>query len=125
MTRFTSEQIHTLIGQLLDVSPAERGGWLDERLPNDAATRDQLLAAVVNGVDAGAQRSGHAIAFPLPRAGSRGGALTGSIGRYEITGFLGRGGMGEVYLALDPKVKRTIAIKLLYEDIDTEELRIR
>ena len=35
------------------------------------------------------------------------------LGRYEIRALLGVGGMGEVYLADDPTLRRTVAIKLL------------
>jgi predicted Ser/Thr protein kinase len=41
-----------------------------------------------------------------------------SIGRYEILGSIGRGGMGSLYLALDPKLDRQLAIKLLRDDDD-------
>ena len=35
------------------------------------------------------------------------------LGRYEIRSQLGAGGMGEVYLAHDPKINRQVAIKIL------------
>ena len=39
--------------------------------------------------------------------------LPASIGRYTITGELGRGAMGVVYRAMDPALERPIAIKVI------------
>jgi TolB-like protein/tetratricopeptide (TPR) repeat protein len=39
------------------------------------------------------------------------------LGRYEIRAHLGAGGMGEVYLARDPKLDRDVALKLLPADV--------
>ncbi|MHC5005370.1 MAG: protein kinase domain-containing protein, partial [Planctomycetota bacterium] len=52
--------------------------------------------------------------------------LAGStIGQYEITDAIGAGGMGEVYRALDTKLQRTVAIKLLPSDLTTPSARQR
>jgi len=45
-----------------------------------------------------------------------GGLVRGAnVGRYLILGLVGRGGMGEVYAAFDPRLDRKIALKLLRE----------
>jgi serine/threonine-protein kinase len=35
------------------------------------------------------------------------------IGPYEIRGFVGQGGMGQVYRAFDPRLERTVALKVI------------
>ena len=51
--------------------------------------------------------------------------LPSSISRYKILKRLGEGGMGSLYLARDPEMDRLLAIKLLREDVESDELRER
>ena len=47
------------------------------------------------------------------------------LGRYEIRSQLGAGGMGEVYLARDPKINRDVAIKVLPATFSSDTGRLR
>ncbi len=46
------------------------------------------------------------------------------LGRYEIRSLIGVGGMGEVYLANDPKIGRDVAIKVLPADFAADKDRV-
>ena len=47
------------------------------------------------------------------------------LGRYEIRSKVGEGGMGEVYLARDTKLDRTVAVKVLPTDLASDQKRMR
>lgn len=47
------------------------------------------------------------------------------LGRYEIRSQLGAGGMGEVYLALDTELDRTVALKVLPSHLASDQQRMR
>lgn len=45
--------------------------------------------------------------------------------RYEIVSLLGRGGMGEVYLAADKRINRNVALKVLHSDLVSNKESLR
>lgn len=46
-------------------------------------------------------------------------------GRYEVQGFMGRGGLGAVYSAFDSRSGQDVAIKILYPDLSRNEFFAR
>src|SRR6266513_488567 len=47
------------------------------------------------------------------------------LGRYEIRSKIGEGGMGEVYVARDLALDRTVAIKILPETLASDQQRLQ
>ena len=47
------------------------------------------------------------------------------LGRYEIRSHIGAGGMGDIYLAADTELERTLALKILPEEFASDPSRMR
>ena len=105
--------IETLYHQALATDPAVRGAFL-----RDACGGDESLYREVEGLLAQASEGKRFIETPAiqvlaEQAGVAEPVVGGWLGPYQIEKSLGAGGMGEVYLARDPKLDRAVAIKVL------------
>jgi Tol biopolymer transport system component len=100
------QEVKKVLAAVLERPPAERSGYLDQACTDPDLRRevDSLIASHEQGDTS----------FMEQPAAERGVLKNGAkLGPYEILAGIGAGGMGEVYRAHDPKLKRDVAIKVL------------
>jgi serine/threonine protein kinase len=131
MTPEWHEQVALLYRAALELEPARRAAYLAEACGSDESLRQEVESLL--GYET---RSGGLIDQPALEAAARAmaedqvGAPTRSpigqsVGHCRILSLLGKGGMGEVWLAEDRQLGRKVAIKLLPAEFTTDAGRVR
>lgn len=114
-------KIEELYQAAIRLSQSQREAYLHNACPDDESLRKEVASLLL--IEGEAQNflripivnfAPKAILEALP-------AVTSSqIGPYRVIGQIGKGGMGEIYLAVDPRLNRELAIKLLPEKLTTD-----
>jgi len=115
MTQAQLQTIKEIFHAALDCEPDQLNAFLDETCGGD-----EVLHANVEALLASHRQAGNFIETPIASLAAsivkngRADVLMGQmIGHYKISKRIGRGGMGEVYLASDISAGRKAALKLL------------
>ena|SRR5207249_247714 len=127
MTPERYEKIGSLFGAAKKLPPEERSDFLTQTCGGDQTLRQEVESLLGyddqtdNFIDVPAlQLSEGALSSKLHTA------LSGrQVDHYQILSLLGRGGMGEVYRALDMRLDREVAIKILPAAYSSDPDRLR
>ena len=94
--------------------PDERTSFLDERCDGDKELRREVESLLSFSDDAGRFLEKPAVGEVADITVSKNDKLTKGqhLGHYEIVSEIGAGGMGKVFLALDTRLNRKVALKL-------------
>jgi eukaryotic-like serine/threonine-protein kinase len=127
MTPERWHQIKAIFNSAIKYRPQERSVFLSQACAGDSDLRSEVESLIASH-----EKTGSFIDAPAYEAAAesllheqsdlKSGQIIGS---YEIVSFLSRGGMGEVYLAQDQRLRRRVALKLLPASYTKDADRLR
>jgi len=127
MTPERWQQINDLFHAAVEIAPGRRSAFLDEACSLDETLRSEVESLLKSDEHEWGliEKPALEVAAPLLADDQPQLAPGQHILHYEIVALIGRGGMGEVYLARDERLNRRMALKLLPADYTRHKDRVR
>jgi len=122
------KQIDEILDAVWDLPESEREAFLSEKINGNEDLRREVLniLSANEGFDDFLDKSAFGVAAKnLVEEKKQSDFIGQKIGHYHIEKQSGAGGMGEVYLATDEKLKRKVALKILPVEYVSSDERVR
>ena len=125
ITHDTWQRIKEIFESAQKLSGADRSDFLNQACGDDGSIREEVEALLTADASNDEFLSTPAYEFAASLLVETEFSAGQEIGRYTILCPLGSGGMGQIYLAEDAKLRRKIALKFISQQFATDPQRVR